>query len=129
VLPNGAEATAIAGIDDVEAAAVALARRGTDAQGRGPLVVVKRGRDGAIVASADGVVERVDAYPATATDTTGAGDAFDAGFLAGWLEGRSTADALRLAAIGGALSTRALGGTDGLASRAELDTVVAGWPA
>jgi sugar/nucleoside kinase (ribokinase family) len=129
VLPNEAEAAAIAGIADVEAAAVALALRGADAQGRGPVIVVKRGLDGAIVASADGIIERVDAYPATATDTTGAGDAFDAGFLAGWLEGGSNADALRLAAVGGALSTRALGGTDGLASRAEVDAALAGWPA
>ena len=129
VFPNDAETTAIAGTDDIEAAAVALARRGADEGGRGPLVVVKRGREGAIVASADAVIERVDAYPAAATDTTGAGDAFDAGFLAGWLDGRSNANSLRLAAIGGALSTRAVGGTGGLATRAELEAALAGWPA
>ena len=48
-----------------------------------------------------------------AVDTTGAGDAFDAGFLAAWLEGRPLDDALRLAVACGSLSTRASGGTDG----------------
>jgi sugar/nucleoside kinase (ribokinase family) len=127
VFPNEAEAIAIAGIDDVEAAAVALARLGAGGRGGGPLVVVKRGRDGAFVASADGVIERVNAYPVEALDATGAGDAFDAGFLAGWLEGRSSADALRLAAISGALSTRAVGGTEAQATRAEVDGAWADW--
>ncbi len=127
VFPNEAEATAIAGTDDVDAAAVALARLGVDGRGEGPLVVVKRGRDGALMASADGVIERVSAYPVEAADTTGAGDAFDAGFLAGWLEGGSKADALRLAAISGALSTRALGGTEAQATRAEVDAASAAW--
>ena len=107
MFPNEAEATAIAGIDDVEAAAVAMARLGADSRGGGPLVVVKRGRDGALVASTHGVLERVGAYPVDAVDTTGAGDAFDAGFLAAWLEASSDADALRMAAISGAMSTRA----------------------
>ena len=127
VLPNEAEATAIAGIDDVEAAAVAIARLGAVGQGGGPLVVVKRGRDGALMASADGVIERVGAYPVDAVDTTGAGDAFDAAFLAGWLEGRSNADALRLAAISGALSTRGVGGTGTQATRVEVDAALATW--
>ncbi len=127
VFPNDAEAMGIAGKDDVEAAAVDLARAGSDGRGEGLLVVVKRGSDGAFVASVDGVIERLGAYPVDAVDTTGAGDAFDAGFLAGWLEGRSAGDALRMAAISGALSTRAVGGTAGQASRAEVDAALAGW--
>ena len=127
VFPNDAEVTAIAGIDEVEAAAVAVARLGSDGRGGGPLVVVKRGRDGALLASGEGVLERVSAYPVDAVDATGAGDAFDAGFLAGWLAGRSNADALRLAAISGAMSTRAVGGTESQATRAEVDAALAAW--
>jgi sugar/nucleoside kinase (ribokinase family) len=127
LFPNEAEVTAIAGIDDVEAAAVAIARLGAAGRGGGPLVVVKRGGDGAFLVSADGVIERVTAYPVDPVDTTGAGDAFDAGFLAGWLEGRSNADALRLAAISGAMSTRGAGGTDAQATRAEVEAAWAAW--
>ncbi len=128
VFPNEAEAIAIAGIDDVEAAAVAIAGLGTDSRGGGPLVVVKRGRGGALVASMHGVLDRVSAYPVDAVDTTGAGDAFDAGFLAAWLDASSDTEALRMAAISGAMSTRAVGGTESQATRPEIDTAMAAWP-
>lgn len=75
-----------------------------------PLVVVKRGRKGALARSAAGVVE-VGAVPVDAVDATGAGDSFDAGFLASWLAGEPPAAALALGCACGALSTRALGGT------------------
>jgi sugar/nucleoside kinase (ribokinase family) len=75
-----------------------------------PLVVVKRGRRGAVARSADGEVEA--AAPAVeSVDATGAGDSFDAGFIAARLAGESVADALRLACACGALSTTRLGGT------------------
>ena len=54
---------------------------------------------------------RAPAFPIKALDTTGAGDSFNAGFLQAWLSGAPTADALRLGAACGALSTRGLGGT------------------
>lgn len=47
-------------------------------------------------------------------DTTGAGDAFNGGFLYGVLQGLSPADCLRVANTVGALSTRAPGGTGSL---------------
>ncbi len=56
-----------------------------------PAAVVKRGRKGATVllrADADHVRLEVATTPVKAEDTTGAGDAFDAGFLAGWLDAR-----------------------------------------
>jgi len=70
--------------------------------------VVKRGAQGATVLSRLGT-ERVRFEVATehlaTTDTTGAGDAFDAGFLVGWFAaraaGRSLAASLQRAAIGG----------------------------
>ena len=124
LLPNETEACRIAGIDDVEAAAVALARRGA-----GLMVVVKRGPDGALAASADGVVARVAGYPVAAIDTTGAGDSFDAGFLAAWLDGAAPAEALRAAAVAGALSTLAIGGVDGQPTVEALEAALRAWPA
>jgi ribokinase len=131
VLPNAVEANRIAGIDDTDAgaAAVATARLGVgDGRGDGPLVVVKAGASGAVAANASGVVASTPAYPIVAIDTTGAGDSFDAGFLDVWLAGGSIDDALRQAAVCGALSTRAVGGTDAQATRSEVEQALAGWP-
>ncbi|MFE7029868.1 carbohydrate kinase family protein [Streptomyces sp. NPDC057621] len=89
--------------DSTEAAAAALAAHGTH-------VIVKNGADGA-VAHDGSTVLRTDGIPARPVDTVGAGDSFDAGFVAAHLRGLSTADALALAAACGALSTRAHGGT------------------
>lgn len=113
LLPNAAEARCLAGLDDLEEAARALAA------GR-RTVAVKLGPEGAIGLHADGPVIRV-AAPASTTvvDTTGAGDSFDAGFLAAWLAGEGLTEALRFAVACGTLSTRAAGGTDGQATRDE----------
>jgi ribokinase len=55
-----------------------------------PVAVVKRGRKGAtVLLRGEGALRfEVATTPVQAEDTTGAGDAFDAGFLAGWLEAR-----------------------------------------
>jgi sugar/nucleoside kinase (ribokinase family) len=47
----------------------------------------------------------------TPTDTTGAGDCFNAGLIAGLLQGLPLPQAAALGCAGGALSTRAPGGT------------------
>ncbi len=104
-LPNGNEAMAIARRDDVRSAAERLAARG-------PVVAVKLGREGALALRGQELVERA-AVPSEAVDTTGAGDTFDAGFLAGQLRGWSLDRCLALAVACGSLSTRGLGGTEG----------------
>jgi sugar/nucleoside kinase (ribokinase family) len=111
VLPNGEEAMRIAHVDDVEEAARRLAATG-------PLVVVKDGDRGGLAARQDGLVHEA-APSARVVDTTGAGDAFDAGFLTAWLEGRPLREALQLAVACGTLSTRAVGGVDGQPSLEE----------
>jgi sugar/nucleoside kinase (ribokinase family) len=67
-----------------------------------PILVVTCGADGAI-AMVDGVRHRVAAEPvARVVDTTGAGDLFAAGFLAGLVQGRPIPDCLTMAAIAAA---------------------------
>ena len=73
-----------------------------------PLAVIKRGSKGATVLARDGAEQlrfEVATAHIAATDTTGAGDAFDAGFLVGWLAaraaGRSVAASLQRAALAG----------------------------
>ncbi len=70
-----------------------------------PLTVVKRGADGAEGCTAE---TRLHAPTDTASvvDATGAGDAFNAGFLHTWLEGAALADCL---AAGNARGRRAVG--------------------
>ena len=60
-----------------------------------PAVVLKLGPDGALYADAGGTRLREPAVPVGVEDTTGAGDAFSAGFLAVWLDGGPPAEALR----------------------------------
>ena len=74
-----------------------------------PVVIVKRGGNGATVhlldATGASITFDVATKPLLATDTTGAGDAFDAGFLIGFAEGRragrSTPAGLRRAVLAG----------------------------
>lgn len=98
LLPSRDEACLLTGLADPADAAAALSRRV-------PLVVVKAGADGALLAEAGGVPERVPAEPATPRDTTGAGDAFTGAFLAALVAG---ADPGRAAALGCRAGARAV---------------------
>jgi len=113
VLPNRAEAPLIArrSDDDPVAAARALAARG-------PVVAVKLGGEGGLVVAGDEACRAL-APEVEVIDAIGAGDAFDAGFLAAWLDGQSAEACLRLAVACGSLSVRASGGTDGQPERGE----------
>ncbi|WP_371789768.1 carbohydrate kinase family protein [Streptomyces sp. NBC_01471] len=105
LLPNAREAHALAGPP-----AGSLADAAARLAALGPLVVVKDGADGAL-AHDGGSLARTRAIAVRPVDTVGAGDSFDAGFVAAVLAGLPTARALELAAVCGALSTRAHGGT------------------
>jgi ribokinase len=95
LLANEDEARALTGAADPDAAVRALAERTGAA-------VVKRGAAGAAWSDGTDVVT-VPAAPAEVIDTTGAGDAFAAGFLAAGGAGRTAV------AAGVALAARAVG--------------------
>jgi sugar/nucleoside kinase (ribokinase family) len=82
-------------------------------KGRGRPVVVKLGPRGCRCVSPDMDV-LVPAPAVKVVDTTGAGDAFNGGFLAARLQGAALLPALRAGNRLGALSTRRAGGIDGL---------------
>jgi len=73
-----------------------------------PLVVIKRGGAGALAVRASGS-HAVDAEPIVVADTTGAGDAFDAAFLAEYLAHRDVGSALAAANRLGGLVAAQLG--------------------
>lgn len=102
-LPNETELRAITGLDDIEAALLALSRNV-------PTVAAKLGARGATARRAGETASAVPPH-VSVVDTTGAGDSFDAGFVYGSLSGWSLERTLRLACACGALSTRAAGGT------------------
>ncbi|HET6500626.1 MAG TPA: PfkB family carbohydrate kinase [Amycolatopsis sp.] len=97
LLPNAPELAALTGSAEPASAGDLLDTVGA--------VVVTSGRDGASWVDGDGVVT-LPAERAECVDSTGAGDAFDAGLLSAWLHGKSTIDTLR---AGIRLGTRAIG--------------------
>ena len=99
---NRREARLLAGLDDEAAAARDLARH----VGR---VVVKLGAEGALAAEGNRLVRVPLGIDVDARDTTGAGDAFAAGFLYGALRGLDLEGALAAGNLCGAISTTGLG--------------------
>ncbi|MFF8190391.1 carbohydrate kinase family protein [Streptomyces bobili] len=103
LLPSRDEACLLTGTDDGAEAAVELSRHV-------PLVVVKQGADGAVVARAGAVVARIPSVPAAPRDTTGAGDAFTGAFLAALLAGTEAAKAAVEGCAAGAMAVERVGG-------------------
>lgn len=111
-LPNTDEATLILGESDPVRQALAFRDLGAKC------VVVTRGEQGAIVVS-DALQARLGAYPIDYVDGTGGGDSFDAGYIAGLIEGLPELECLKLASAVGASCVRAVGTTAGIFSRAQ----------
>jgi ribokinase len=99
--------------EDVEALAVGLVDHGVGD------VVVTLGERGALWASVSGVRE-FPAYPVEAIDSTGAGDAFTAAFVAALARGESMESAIDEGCRAGAFCVMATGVVDGLARPDEL---------
>jgi sugar/nucleoside kinase (ribokinase family) len=108
--PNADEAAALSGSHNREAQVAVLAQHY-------PLVVVKRGAEGC-EAAAGAKRWRAPAPSVQAIDTTGAGDAFVAGFLAARLVGAAMEECLARAAAAGAAVTQFIGGRPAAAAGA-----------
>ncbi|WP_421735180.1 carbohydrate kinase family protein [Cellulomonas sp.] len=112
-LPNLSELRALGSGADVD-----IARQLAQ---RGPRVVVKAGADGGWSVDSAGSLAHAPGLPVDVVDTTGAGDSFDAGYLAALAHGvADEAERLRWAAAAGSLSTLGSGGTGRQATLADL---------
>ncbi|MFC0863365.1 carbohydrate kinase family protein [Sphaerimonospora cavernae] len=103
VVPNLEEALLLAGERRADAAAEVLSTRYG-------LAVVKLGAEGALLARGGRVIARASAPAAAVVDSTGAGDAFAAGLLAGLLSGLAPDDALRKGCEAGSAAVAQVGG-------------------
>ena len=85
-------------------------------------VVIKRGAEGVRVMTKDQSID-IPAHRVQVVDTVGAGDAFTAGFLSGFLDGLGVADAGRRGVATAAFSVSSLGDWEGLPTREELEFI------
>jgi sugar/nucleoside kinase (ribokinase family) len=111
--PNEMEAAALGGSADMETALAELGRLAKR-------VVIKRGAEGLMTAEAGRTIV-APGFRVDPVDTTGAGDSFNAGFVHGFLQGAPLAECAVWGHACGALSTRALGGTEGFPTREEVE--------
>lgn len=101
-LPNSDEAQAITDESDARKALDILAEHF-------PVIALKTGADGAWLRSGNTEIH-VPASKVDVVDTTGAGDAFNAGFIDFWLNGRSMRECLAAGVRSGSLAVQAAGG-------------------
>lgn len=102
LLPNDEQVLGFTSASSLADGARVLLERGVGC------VAVTQGAKGALVATADGVVE-VPAFPIEVVDTTGCGDAFSAGFLRGLSLGLAPEEAARLGCATAAQVAQGLG--------------------
>jgi sugar/nucleoside kinase (ribokinase family) len=86
-------------------------------------VVITCGGEGAVLIS-DAERWKVGTYPTECVDATGGGDAFDAGYICGLLEGASARRCLELGSALGASCVRRSGATSGVFTRPEAESFI-----
>ncbi len=83
------------------------------------IVVITCGKDGAYVMDKNGIIYEP-AHPAKKVDTTGAGDSFSSGLLAGLILFNNTKKALKLGIFNSAANLTKIGAQDGLLTKKDL---------
>lgn len=110
--PNESEAQKMTGEKTIEKAAAVLAK-----WVRVP--VIKLGNDGC-VAMREGELIRMKSIRVRTVDATGAGDAFNGGFLHGYVAGWPLEECMRAGNVCGALATTRAGGSSAIPTRKKL---------
>lgn len=106
IIANESEAEALTGAADYAAQMAALGAHYET-------VLIKRGALGAAIGGRSGVRVELPAEQVNVVDTTGAGDAFAAGFIAAQLSGADEAEALSRGIAAGAKAVQSIGGQPG----------------
>jgi hypothetical protein len=118
-MPNACEATRLTGVPDLHGAIEALAQNMRR-------IVVKNGSSGAVAWWDGELIQEPALALERVVDTTGAGDVFNAGFLASYLEGCDARTCLRWGNYCGGMSTQAAGGATAAPTRAQLKAWIDG---
>jgi sugar/nucleoside kinase (ribokinase family) len=121
-LPNNDEARMLTGRSEPIEQAEILAAAAPQCT-----AVITLGRGGAVIRRG-GEVWRAGAYPITAVDESGCGDAFDAGYIVGLLEGWPFERTVRFASAVGASCAGALGCHAGVLTLEETEAFISGNP-
>lgn len=127
--PNRLEAEALLGLEverdtsrkraeDPKQLATRLLSRGARS------VVLKRGKNGAILVDRDEIMRTIDPIKVNVVDTTAAGDAFTAALAVGHAEGLDPLAAARLANAAGAACCRNFGAQPALPTRDEVESLM-----
>ena len=111
ITPNEIEAAQLYPDDTLDAAVLA----------RPEQLIVTLGEAGVMYADSEGI-QLIPARKTTVVDTTGAGDAFNAGFVVGIAEGMPTAAAITFGNKVASFAIQKLGAQSGMPTRAELAT-------
>jgi tagatose kinase len=120
LLPGVAELEMLSGVRGVKESVEKLFANDTL-----ELIVLKKGKSGAVVHQRTGATE-IPAFTVKEIDPTGAGDCFDAGFLCGLLEKRPLLECGRMAAAAGALNAAAFGPMEGDITPATVAALLSG---
>lgn len=115
---NRAECEVAVGETDPDRAADALLGRGLRA------AVVKLGGDGVLVATTDGVRERIPPYPVEVVCGLGAGDAFGGAFCHGLLSGWDLPACARAGNAAGAIVASRLMCADDMPTQSDIDAIL-----
>lgn len=117
--PNETEAEYLVGYPAPDLPTAARAAREMHEQGVA-IALVKRGAEGCVVCDGEGV-RLVSGWPVEVVDTTGAGDAFAAGFGVALAEGRPVNQAVAFGNACGALACTRFGAQPSLPTRQEVE--------
>jgi len=117
VLPSGEEVRILTGMEDTDKACERLLERGPK------IIALKQGKKGSSIYTAEEKL-KIPSFSVSEKDPTGAGDCFDAGFIAGLLKGWSLKEVARFANAVGALAVTKKGPMEGAPLLKEVEKML-----